>query len=120
MSRTIGGAEYVGTREPRPTSTNYTAIAMYETLPSVIDLVSGADDYLQAFKDANFQKSTSFHRLLQDVFFFEMAGIERQMEFETAVKHTNSAFPKQINGRPLFDRWDECQKHIKQALALAE
>lgn len=49
-----------------------------------------------------------------------MTDHEKQEEFEEAVKLVNAAFPKQINGRPLLDRWVECQKNIEQASALAK
>lgn len=46
-----------------------------------------------------------------------MSDQEKQEEFETTVKRTNSIFPK---GTPLFDHWDECQKYIEQVRALAK
>ena len=62
----------------------------------------------------------SLHRLIQKAFFFSLEEIERQKVFEAAVKLVNSAFPKQINARPLLDRWNECQKYIQHALTLAK
>ena len=51
---------------------------------------------------------------------FSAWKIWRQRVFEATVKLVNSAFPKQINARPLLDRWHECQKYIQHALTLAE
>ena len=62
----------------------------------------------------------SLHRLIQKAFLFSLEDIERQRVFEATVKLVNSAFPKQINARPLLDRWPECQKYVQHALTLAE
>ena len=62
----------------------------------------------------------SLHRLIQKAFVFSLEDSEKQRVFEATVKLVNSAFPKQINARPLLDRWHECQKYIQHALTLAE
>ena len=65
-------------------------------------------------------KVISLHRLIQKAFFFSLEDFEKQRVFEATVKLVNSAFPKQINARPLLDRWHDCQKYIQHALTLAE
>lgn len=62
----------------------------------------------------------SLHRLIQAAFFFSLEDAERQNVFESAVKLINSVFPKQVNSRPLLDRWHDCQKYIEHVLALAK
>ena len=62
----------------------------------------------------------SLHRLIQMAFLFSLENAERQKVFEATVKLVNSAFPKQINARPLLDRWHDCQKYIQHALTLAK
>lgn len=62
----------------------------------------------------------SLHRLVQKAFFFSLSDSERQEVFEAAVKLINSAFPKQINARPLLDCWHVCQKYIQHAITLAQ
>ena len=62
----------------------------------------------------------SLHRLIKAAFFFSLEAAERQNVFESAVKLINSVFPKQVNSRPLLDRWNDCQKYIEHVLALAE
>ena len=52
--------------------------------------------------------------------FYKMAEHHQQKDFETAVVTVNSKFPNQVKGRPLLDRWPECQTHIEQALSLAK
>ena len=49
-----------------------------------------------------------------------MAEHHQQKEFEIAVVTVNSKFPNQVKGRPLLDRWPECQAHIDQALSLGK
>ena len=49
-----------------------------------------------------------------------MEYLERQKSFEATIRRLNSDFPKQISGRSLFDRGEECRKGIEQAWTLVK
>ena len=94
-----------------------------ESLSTLSDLCSVEDaiDALANYALINREGDViSLHRLIQKEFLFSLKEVERQKVVEATVKLVNSAFPKQINARPLLDRWHECQKYMQHALTLAK
>lgn len=60
----------------------------------------------------------SVHRVVQEAFFHVFVA-ERQSAYDAAVKLISEAFPKQVNGRPLFPVWERCENYIQDGLFLA-
>ena len=60
----------------------------------------------------------SVHRVVQEAF-YHVFVVERQDAYNAAVKLIYEAFPKQINGRPLFPVWERCENYIQDGLFLA-
>jgi hypothetical protein len=61
----------------------------------------------------------SIHRLIQQAFLYTGSEAVRQGYFDAAVRIVEFAFPHQINGIWLHDRWEECRVLIKHGMSLA-
>ncbi|KAJ8110780.1 hypothetical protein ONZ43_g5787 [Nemania bipapillata] len=64
----------------------------------------------------------SLHRLTQVAFLLQkkLDGPERQAMFESASVLVNDAFPKQIEGRMMYEDWGKCLEYIKHAISLCD
>jgi hypothetical protein len=66
------------------------------------------------------QNTLTIHRLLQQSIFHRTDLADIQQAFDAAAKLVNYAFPKQVNGRPLLDKWEKCEVVVQHAMTLAQ
>ena len=59
----------------------------------------------------------SVHRVVQEAFFY-LHVEERQSAFDAAVRLIDEAFPRQIHGRLMHNKWERCEANIQDVLFL--
>ena len=59
------------------------------------------------------------HRLVQEAFLYGLSPKERQKYFDAAVSIVEKVFPRQVNGNPFHNRWEECRAAIQHGMSLA-
>lgn len=61
----------------------------------------------------------SIHGFIQDAFRYWCDKDQALQHFSAAVHIVHQAFPRQVNGRPMHDSWDQCRDFIQHGQILA-
>ena len=93
------------------------------TLARAVDPSPAMEEALEELQKANLVTRNGqdlvIHRVIQEAMNFH--GIrDLQESFDAASKLVYEAFPKQDQGKPLFDVWPRCQMYIQHAVNLAK
>ncbi|KAH0536242.1 hypothetical protein FGG08_006864 [Glutinoglossum americanum] len=101
----------------RDTGKSSSQTMLFKVTPS-----SGLTTAIQELSNAKLIKkegrNLSVHRVVQEAFtYLSTEGL--QDAFDSAVRLFYEAFPKQVNGRPLYPEWQRCQRYIQGSLFLA-
>jgi hypothetical protein len=62
----------------------------------------------------------TIHRLVQSAFRNFLGFEARQTAFDLMVRLVHSAFPKQVEGRPMHLQWAQCHMFIQHGVLLAD
>jgi hypothetical protein len=93
------------------------------TIATTVDLSPEMEAALEELQTANLVYRNGWdlviHRVIQEAMNFH--GIkDLQESFDAAAQLVYEAFPKQDQGRPLFDVWPKCQMYVQHAVNLAK
>ena len=73
----------------------------------------------RALTDTNDRAGHYFHRLIKSALDKILDEERRQRLFDSAVALLDGVFQHQVEGRPLYEKWTECEMYIQHAKHLA-